>query len=326
VTEFWPDKQALVTGGGGFLGSHVVVHLRAAGCRDVFVARSRDYDLTREPDVERMFADAARQRPALASLIVFHIAGLSAGIGANLARPAEFFYQNALMNTLTLHHAWQAGAVKAVTTAAGCGYPLAAPNPLREACFWDGFPQAETAPYALAKRMLHIQAIAYWQQYQFPTVVAVPGNLYGPHDNFDSPQASVVPALVRKFVVAVEAGHTPVSPWGTGRATRDLVFVGDVAAGLLRAAEVYQEAQLVNLASGVDTSIRQVVETLATLTGFKGDVIWDTSRPDGQAERRLDITKAQHDLNWRPQTPLHAGLRLTVEAYRAARQARGRTE
>lgn len=319
MSAYWQDKQALVTGAGGFLGRHVVAQLRAAGCAQVFEARRQDYDLTHETAVAQLFHAAAEARPAGCQLVVFHIAGLAGGIAAHLARPAEFYYQNMLMNTLTLHYAWQMGAVKLVATGAGNGYPVGAPNPLHESTLWDGYPQPETAPYGLAKRMLHTQALAYWQQYGFPATVAVLGNLYGPGDKFDSPQSPVIAALISKFVGAVEAGHTPVVAWGTGRATRDLIYVSDVAAALLRAAEVYADAQLVNIASGADTSIRQIVEMLTTLTGFAGEVQWDTSKPDGQSARRFDISKAQHDLGWQPRTPLADGLRETVQWYRAQR-------
>jgi GDP-L-fucose synthase len=317
VSAYWRDKQALVTGAGGFIGAHLQAQLRAAGCLNIFAARHQDYDLTQEAAVEQMFRTAAAIRPAGAQLVVFHLAGLTGGIGAHMARPAEMYHQNILINTHTLHHAYQAGAVQLVATGAGNGYPVSAPNPLQEVNLWDGYPQPETAPYGLAKRMLQTQSQAYWQQYHFPSVVALLANLYGPHDRFDLAQPPVIAALVARFVNAVATGQPTVTVWGTGVATRDLVYVGDVAAAMLRAAEVYRDAQVINLASGTNTSIRQIVELLTRLTGFQGEVVWDTSKPDGQSARRFDISKAQRDLGWQPHTGLEDGLRQTIAWYRA---------
>ncbi len=312
--SYWTGKRVVVTGGAGFLGSHVVEKLRATDCADIVIVRSRDYDLTKEDRVSRLFAE----HPAD---VVIHLAGYVGGIGANKSFPADFFYQNIMMGVLTMHYAWKTGARKFVAAGAGCGYPEHAPKPLKEEHFWDGFPQAESAPYSLAKRMLHVQSMAYWRQYSFPSVVTIPGNIYGPYDNFDLEQAHVIPALVRKFVEAVDDGHKQVVTWGTGKPTRDFVYGGDVAEGILRAAEVYDRAELVNLSTGTDTSIREVVETLKQITGFSGEIVWDTSRPDGQAERRFDVSKVTRDLNWRPRTSLRTGLQLTVDWYRANRKA-----
>jgi GDP-L-fucose synthase len=325
---YWTDKRVVVTGGAGFLGSHVVEKLREAGCPHIFVVRSRDYDLTKEDAVARLFTDleaGKHEWPAAVSGrrsavdILIHLAGLVGGIGANKARPAEFFYQNLMMNTLTLHYAWKHGVQKVVAAAAGCGYPEHAPMPLKEESFWDGFPQQESAPYSLAKRMLHVQAIAYWRQYGFPIINVIPGNIYGPYDNFDLENAHVIPALVRKFVEAVESGHKQVVVWGTGKPTRDFVYAGDVAEGILRAAEVYDRPELVNLSSGKETSIREVVETLAEITGFDGEIVWDTSRPDGQPRRVFDISKAQRDLGFEAKMSMREGLQRTVQWYQAYR-------
>ncbi len=316
MSSFWVDKSVLVTGGGGFLGSHVLEKLRSLGCSKVFVVRSREFDLTKEELVRRLFAE----HPAD---IVIHLAGLVGGIGANKSRPAEFFYQNLMMGVLVMHYAWKTGAKKFVAAAAGCGYPEHAPLPLKEDSYWNGFPQQESAPYSLAKRMLHVQSLAYWRQYQFPAVVVMPGNIYGPHDNFDLENSHVVPALVRKFVEAANESrngrpaHPAVTVWGSGKPTRDFVYAGDVAEGLLRAAEVYDRAELVNLSAGTETSIREIVELLVEITGFEGEIIWDARQPDGQARRLMDVTKARRDLNFEPRTSLEAGLRSTVEWYRA---------
>jgi GDP-L-fucose synthase len=310
---FWTGKRVMVTGGGGFLGSHVVEKLQALGGAKIFIVRQRDYDLTREDHVAKLFAE----HPAD---IVVHLAAYVGGIGANKARPADFFYRNIMMNTLTLHHAWKNGVQQVVSAAAGCGYPEHAPIPLKESDFWNGFPQEVSAPYSLAKRMLQIQALAYWRQHQFLATATIPGNIYGPYDNFDLENAHVIPALVRKFVEAVDDKQERIVVWGSGTPTRDFVYAGDVAEGLLRAAEVYKQPEIVNLSSGKDTSIADVVHALSVITGFAGRIVWDTSRPDGQSRRLFDVSKARKDLDWHARTSLHDGLAKTVEWYRAHRK------
>ena len=218
----------MVTGGGGFLGSHVVEALHDAGCSDIFVVRSSDYDLTHEDAAAQLFSD----HPAD---VVMHLAGYVGGIGSNKAYPADFFYRNLMMGTLIIDQAWRGGAEKVVAAGAGCGYPEQAPLPIKEEDFWQGFPQTLSAPYSLAKRMLHVQSMAYWRQHGFPVVVAIPGNIYGPYDNFDLEAAHVIPALVRKFVEAADDGHPSVTVWGSGTPTRDFVYAGDVARGIQHA-------------------------------------------------------------------------------------------
>ncbi len=310
--SFWRGKRVAVTGGAGFIGSHVVQALQRAQCQEIFVVRSRDYDLTKEAGVVQLLEQT---RPE----IVIHLAGLVGGIGANKARPAEFFYQNLMMGTFMLHHTCRMGIRRFVATGAGCGYPEHAPMPLREESFWEGLPQQESAPYSLAKRLLHIQAIAYYRQHGFQTVIAIPGNVYGPHDNFDLEASHVVPALVRKFTDAVEKGAKEVVVWGSGRPTRDFVYAGDVARGILLAGERYATPELVNISSGIETSIKELVETLADITQFDGRIIWDASRPDGQLRRCFDINKARTDLGFEPETSLRHGLERTVAWYRTNR-------
>lgn len=314
MSGFWADKRVVVTGGAGFLGSHLVAQLRKADCKNLFVVRSRDYDLTKEDQIARLF----REHPAD---VVIHLAGLVGGIAANKTLPADFFYQNLMMGVLALHYSWKTGAQKFVCAGAGCGYPERAPIPLKEENFWEGFPQKESAAYSLAKRMLHVQSVAYWQQHKFPAVVTIPGNIYGPHDNFDLENAHVIPALVRKFVEATEeGGRGTVEVWGSGKPTRDFVYAGDVADGILRAGESYKSSALVNLSSGTESSIREVVDTLAEITGFRGQIAWNQSRPDGQSRRLFDISKAERELGFRARTTLLDGLRLTVDWYRAHRE------
>ena len=329
--SYWSDKRVVVTGGGGFLGSHVLEKLRDAGCEHVFCVRSKDYDLTREESAARLFSDLASGKapgqswPATGAGndtsvdIVLHLAGLVGGIGSNKARPADFFYQNIMMGVLTMHHAWKAGAKKFVAAGAGCGYPETAPLPLTEDSLWNGFPQIESAPYSLAKRMLHVQSIAYWRQHQFPAIVTIPGNIYGPYDQFDLEHSHVVPGLVRKFVEAAADSTKQVEVWGTGKPTRDFVYAGDVAEGILKAAETYSEPALVNLSSGSEASIREVVDSLVEITGFTGEIVWDDSRPDGQSRRLFDVSKAKEEMGFSCSTSLQDGLRKTVEWYQENR-------
>jgi GDP-L-fucose synthase len=310
--SFWVDKRVVVTGGAGFIGSHFVGALHKAQAKEIVVVRSSEYDLTKEDQVVRLL-DSTRPD------IVIHLAGLVGGIGANKARPAEFFYRNLTMGTFMLHHSWRCGVKRFIAAGAGCGYPEHAPMPLKEESFWDGLPQEESAPYSLAKRLLHIQSIAYYQQYGFVSVVAIPGNVYGPYDNFDLQASHVVPALVRKFVEATEEGAREVTVWGTGRPTRDFVYAGDVADGILLAAQRYDHPELVNLSSGVETSVQELVETIKRLTSHRGRVVWDTSRPDGQLRRYFDISKARHDLGFEPWTNLEDGLAQTIAWYKTNR-------
>ena len=311
----WTNQRVLVTGGVGFLGSHMVEKLRARGCRDVFVFRSKDFDLTKEEQVSRLF----QEHPAD---IVIHLAGLVGGVYPNMMWPAQYFYQNLMMGVLTMHYAWKSGVRKFVCAGAGCGYPEKAPMPLKEESFWDGFPQQPSYAYSLAKRMLHVQSMAYWQQYQFPAIVTIPGNIYGPSDNFDLENAHVIPALVRKFVEATAAGSgktEKVVVWGSGKPTRDFVYAGDVAEGMLQAADAYDSAQLVNLSSGREHAVREVVDALTQITGFKGEVVWDTSKPEGQSRRLFDVGKAKRDLGFEAKTSLYEGLKITADWYRQHR-------
>ena len=309
--SYWLDKRVVVTGGAGFIGSQVVEALIAEGCQAV-VVRSRDYDLTREEEVVRLYRETQPE-------VVFHLAGLVGGILANRERPAEFFYQNLTMGTFLLHHAQRFGVGKFVAAGAGCGYPQGAPMPLKEASFWDGLPQPESAPYSLAKRLLHVQSEAYFHQYGFNSIICVPGNVYGPNDNFDLRASHVVPALVRKFVDAVDTGQDRVIVWGSGRSTRDFVYVGDVAQGMLLAAQIYPGEELVNISSGIETTIRELAETLAETTGFRGEIVWDDSRPEGQPRRCFDVTKAKRELGFQAQINLRQGLEQTVAWYQENR-------
>jgi GDP-L-fucose synthase len=308
------SKRVMVTGGGGFLGSHVVEHLLDRGCAEVFAVRSRDYDLVTEKDTIRLFEDHPVD-------VVFHLAGYVGGLGANKNFPGDFFYRNLMMGAHVLHYAYKTGAEKVVAAGAGCGYPEAAPLPIKEADYWNGYPQDDSAPYSLAKRMLHVQSFAYWRQYKFPILVAIPGNIYGPYDNFDLEAAHVIPALVRKFVEAADDGKPQVEVWGTGRATRDFVYAGDVAEGMIQMAEKLDQPALLNMACGEDHSIREVVDALTEITGFAGDIKWLTDRPEGQDRRMLDMATTEATIGFRCTTSLEDGLRQTVDWYRANRKS-----
>jgi GDP-L-fucose synthase len=305
-------KRIMVTGGGGFLGSHVVEQLRERGCAEVFAVRSRAYDLVTERDTTRLF----QEHPAD---IVFHLAGYVGGIGANKTYPGDFFYRNLMMGAHTLHYAWKTGAKKVIAAGAGCGYPESAPLPIKESDYWNGYPQDDSAPYSLAKRMLNVQSFAYWRQYKFPILVAIPGNIYGPYDNFDLEAAHVIPALVRKFVEAADDGKPFVEVWGAGKATRDFCYAGDVAEGMIRMAEEIDEPVLLNMSCGVEASVREVVDDLTDITGFSGEVKWLTNKPEGQARRLFDMSKTESMLGFRCRTPLYDGLKLTADWYRENR-------
>jgi GDP-L-fucose synthase len=290
-----------------------VERLRERGCKQVFAVRSRDYDLVTERDTIRLF----QEHPAD---IVFHLAGYVGGLGANKAYPADFFYRNLMMGAHALHYAWKTGAEKVIAAGAGCGYPESAPLPIKESDYWNGYPQDDSAPYSLAKRMLHVQSFAYWRQYEFPILVAIPGNIYGAYDNFDLESAHVIPALVRKFVEAADDDKPYVEVWGTGKATRDFCYAGDVAEGMIRMAEKVDEPVLLNMACGEDSSIKQVVDELTDITGFRGKIKWLTDRPEGQDRRMLDMTTTEKMLGFRCETTLHDGLEKTVDWYRANRK------
>jgi GDP-L-fucose synthase len=308
--SFWSQKKVLVTGGGGFLGHHVVDALKKTEVSQIIVPRKSQYDLTDIVQVKKLFKDY----PCDA---LIHLAGHVGGLGKNAQEPATFFYKNIMINTLVIEEARLAGVQKIVTTGAGCGYPETAPLPLKETDFWNGFPQLESSPYSLAKRMLDVQAYAYWTQYQLPIIVLLPGNIYGPFDNFDLEGAHVAPALVRKFVEAVDRKQDTVIVWGNGQPTRDFVYAGDVAEGIVSAGNNLDRPSLINLASGYETSILEMVTALTTITGFTGKISWDSDRVSGQSRRYFDISRAKELLGYEPRTSLYDGLKQTVDWYRA---------
>jgi GDP-L-fucose synthase len=303
-SSFWHGKRTLVTGASGFVGRNLMPLLVEAGCDVVAPSRS-DYNLLEQADVRRLLADMKPE-------VVFHLAALSGGILANRDYPADFCYQNLLMNTMVAHESWRAAVGKFVTLIGGCSYPAQADNPIREADLWNGYPQQESAAYSLAKRMSVVMAEAYRRQHGFDAVVLVPGNLYGPHDNFDLKNAHVIPATIRKFVEARQRGDAEIVAWGSGAPVRDFIYVRDACEVILLAAERYSGTDIINLSSGVPTTIRELIETVAELTGFQGQVRWDTSKPDGQMFKRFDVMRMEEWLGYRCPTSLREGLASTI--------------
>ena len=306
--SFWVGKRVVVTGGAGFLGSYITEALRKRGCREVFVPRSAQYDLRYLENVCRLYEDA---HPNL----VIHAAGIVGGIGANRAHPAEFFYDNLVMGVQMLHEGWRTGVEKFVSIGTVCAYPKHTPVPFKEENLWIGYPEETNAPYGLAKKMLLVQGKAYRQQYGFNSIFLLPVNLYGPGDNFDTESSHVIPALIRKCIEARKQGNDRIVVWGTGEPTREFLYVEDAAEGILLAAERYDESDPVNVGSGMEISIRDLVYLIARLTGFEGEIVWDTSKPDGQPRRCLDTDKAERKFGFRAKTVFEDGLRQTIEWY-----------
>jgi len=306
------STRIAVTGGGGFLGSHVMAALERAGHRDAIAVRSRDYDLAHESGVAKMLADL---RPD----VIVHLAAVVGGIGANRLHPGTFFFQNLMMGSLLMEHARRAGVRRVLNVGTICSYPKFTPVPFREADLWNGYPEETNAPYGLAKKMLLVQSQAYRQEFGFDSSNVMLVNLYGPGDNFRPESSHVIPALVRKCLEAVERGAEEIEIWGTGEATREFLYVEDAAEAITLALDGLEGSDPVNIGSGREISIRDLVNLIARLSHFTGRLRWDATQPDGQPRRCLDTSRAAALLGWRASTPFEVGLARTIEWYRAQR-------
>ncbi len=307
--EFWSDKKVCVTGGDGFLGSFVQKTLRERGAEDIFIPMIEDYDLTGIENIQRMLSDADPD-------IIIHLAALAGGIGANRARPAEFFYMNLMMGVPLMHEAWSYGVSKFVAIGTICAYPKFTPVPFKEENLWEGYPEETNAPYGLAKKMLLVQAQAYREQYGFNAIYLLPVNLYGPRDNFNLETSHVIPALIRKMIDAVDQGKEEVVLWGDGSPTREFFYAGDAARGIVMAAERYQSGEPVNLGAGMEISIKDLASLIAESCGFTGRIVWDTSKPNGQPRRALNTERAKEYFGFEAEMPFKEGIQKTIDWYR----------
>jgi len=309
------DKRIVVTGGAGFLGSHLVEELQSAGCHKLFVPRSARYDLKRADAISHMYDDFLPE-------IVIHLAAVVGGIGANRENPGRFFYENLIMGVELMEQARLRGVKKFVALGTVCAYPKFTPVPFREDDLWIGYPEETNAPYGLAKKMLLVQAQAYREQYGFNAVYLMPVNLYGPRDSFDPAKSHVIPALIKKCIDAVDRGDRQIEVWGSGEASREFLYVEDCARAILLATEKYDRSEPVNLGAGREIKIRDLVTLIAELTGFRGRLVWDATKPDGQPRRGLDVSRAEREFGFKAKTDFVEGLRKTIEWYRAAHKMR----
>ena len=309
----WPTERVVVTGGAGFLGSFVLEELRRRGAKEIFVPRSKDYDLVDMNGVRALYRDA---RPTL----VLHLAARVGGIGANRDNPGKFFYDNLMMGVQLIEVGRQVGLRKLVALGTICAYPKFCPVPFKEEDIWNGYPEETNAPYGLAKKMLLVQSDAYRRQYGFDSVVLFPVNLYGPRDNFDLATSHVIPALVRKCVEARERGEKKIVVWGTGSASREFLHARDAAEGIVLAAERYEKSEPVNLGAGFEIRIRELVPLVARLCRFEGEIVWDATKPDGQPRRMLDTSRALREFGWKARIGFEEGLRETVEWFEKNRE------
>lgn len=312
--SFWNGKKCLVTGGAGFLGKYVVKKLKERGCQEIFIPLHKDYDLVDIVDVKQLYLDAKPD-------IVIHLAAKMGGIGANRQDPGSFFYNNLMMGTHLMEQGRLFGVEKFVAIGTICSYPKFTPTPFKEDDIWSGYPEETNAAYGLAKKMLIVQSQAYHQQYGFNSINPLLVNLYGPGDNFHPEYSHVIPALLRKVFDAIDCNQQQIVVWGSGKATREFLFVEDAAEGIILSTEKYNKIEPVNLGAGSEISIIDLVYLICDLTGFKGEIVWDSTKPDGQPRRLLDVTRAKVEFGFEAKTPFKEGLLETIEWYRINRAA-----
>ncbi|MDY6846304.1 MAG: GDP-L-fucose synthase [Chloroflexota bacterium] len=304
----WAEKKICVTGGAGFLGTHLIRELRSRGAQNIFIPRIEDYDLVDSDAIKQMLSDSDPD-------IIIHLAAHVGGIGANQEKPAEFFYDNLMMGVQLIHQAYQRGVEKFVAIGTVCAYPKFTPVPFSEDDLWIGYPEETNAPYGLAKKMLLVQSQAYRDQYGYNSIFLLPVNLYGPGDNFNLRSSHVIPALIRKCIEAKETGEDHIVVWGDGSPTREFIYVTDAARGITLATEKYNESLPVNLGSGFEISIKDLAVKIARMTGFEGELVWDTSKPNGQPRRALDTSRAKEKFGFEARVDFDEGLQKTVEWY-----------
>lgn len=301
-------QRICVTGGAGFLGRHLIDKLQDHGAKEIFVPNYPDYDLVKESDIQRMIREAQPD-------VIIHLAAKVGGIGANREHPGEFFYDNLMMGVQLIHNAWQMGVSKFVAIGTICAYPKFTPIPFREEDIWEGYPEETNAPYGLAKKMLLVQSQAYREQYDYNSIFLLPVNLYGPGDNFNPESSHVIPALIRKCLEAKEQGASEIVAWGDGSPTREFIFAKDAAEGITLATMRYNSSDPVNIGSSFEISIKDLTELIAKLTGFEGEIRWDTSKPNGQPRRKLDTSRAKERFGFEAKTSFEDGLRQTIDWY-----------
>ncbi len=308
MTDFWKDKRVVVTGGAGFLGSFVVPKLKERGAAEVIVPEFPAYDLCQKEDVCKLLDES---KPNL----IIHLAAQVGGIGANREKPGEFFYNNLMMGVQLMHEAYLRGVDKFVALGTVCAYPKFTPVPFKEQDLWNGYPEETNAPYGLAKKMLLVQSQSYRAQYDYNSIFLLPVNLYGPRDNFNPESSHVIPALIKKCVDAKNASADHIVCWGDGSATREFLYVDDAAEGILLAAEFYNKSEPVNLGSSFEISIKDLTHIIAELTGFEGEIRWDTTKPNGQPRRKLDVQRAEAAFGFKSKTDFKTGLKQTIKWY-----------
>ncbi len=312
MSDFFENKRIVVTGGAGFLGSYITEGLKKRGCENILVPKIEDYDLVEMKDINRMYDE---MKPD----VVIHLAAVVGGIGANLEHPGEFFYKNLMMGVQLIEQGRLRNIEKFVAIGTICAYPKFTPVPFKEDDLWNGYPEETNAPYGLAKKMLLVQSQAYRQEYGFNSIFLLPVNLYGPGDNFNPESSHVIPALIKKCVDAIENGKDYIECWGTGNVSREFIYVSDASEGMLLATELYNGTEPVNIGAGFEIKIKDLVEKIAKLTGFEGDIRWDAGKPDGQPRRCLDISRAKELFGFEAKTGFDDGLKATVEWYRENR-------